>query len=613
MGHLGKLQYLTWSNVNSQWQWVTEWEEPKDDCSYYRVCGPFGVCTENNDSLCSCLPGFEPISPNDPKNGCKRTSEICDKKPSIETPSEKPKNERKSSSSKRVLAISIVVSALVLPLFCGVSYISYKRLMNRRNNNQNNIELPSRNTRAHIIDLLSLDHSKEDHREGLDVPYFELESLMAATDDFSEENRLGQGGFGPVYKDTMDPKTVVWVANRDTPVLDSTGVFTVAEDGNFKVLNKDQNVYFETNYTVMNFPTLWCCRRSSSNSVEVIGLMNVASGSILWQSFETPTDTFLPEMIMDTNMKLTSWKSITDPGSGSFEFQPESGTTRYSILNGSTKFLWKSGKISDSFDENQIFSKAFDLLSNTIIKRRKIILRNGTRSSEPYMAVDPNSRLVMGHSGKLQYLTWSEVKNQWVSEWEEPKDVCFLAHHLCCVDCMLDVLAFHSVCTLHLSLKKKSLRDDHLSPKCIKDPLVKLLHYPTFELESVIAATNNFSEENRLGHGGFGPVYKYALNGLLSIKSDVFSFGVVLLEIAWSLWIEDRPFEILDQILMKSCNSSEVLKCVIVGLLCVQGDPDDRPTMTNVVMMLGGVAATALVMAEAIRRRQRRDNYSCCG
>ncbi|KAI3774503.1 hypothetical protein L1987_49061 [Smallanthus sonchifolius] len=106
---------------------------------------------------------------------------------------------------------------------------------------------------------------------------------------------------------------------------------------------------------------------------------------------------------------------------------------------------------------------------------------------------------------------------------------------------------------------------------------------------------------------------EYALNGLFSIKSDVFSFGVVLLEIvsgkintefyqsqksisllghAWSLWIEDRPFEILDQILMKSCNSSVVLKCVIVGLLCVQGDPDDHPTMTNAVMMLGGDMAT---------------------
>ncbi|KAF5786570.1 putative non-specific serine/threonine protein kinase [Helianthus annuus] len=45
---------------------------------------------------------------------------------------------------------------------------------------------------------------------------------------------------------TMDPKTIVWVGNRDKPVLDYTGVITVAEDGNFKVLNKDASVYFST-------------------------------------------------------------------------------------------------------------------------------------------------------------------------------------------------------------------------------------------------------------------------------------------------------------------------------------------------------------------------------
>lgn len=131
---------------------------------------------------------------------------------------------------------------------------------------------------------------------------------------------------------------------------------------------------------------------------------------------------------------------------------------------------------------------------------------------------------------------------------------------------------------------------------------------------------------------------EYALDGMFSIKSDVFSFGVVMLEIvsgkkntgfyqsqksisllgyvsylfcyyiqrirfviyslylkmyqAWSLWIENRPLELMDQMAIKSCNSSEVLKCIIVGLLCVQGDPDDRPTMTNAVLMLGGDIAT---------------------
>ncbi|KAI3745052.1 hypothetical protein L1987_58153 [Smallanthus sonchifolius] len=44
----------------------------------------------------------------------------------------------------------------------------------------------------------------------------------------------------------MDPKTVVWVANREYPLPDSSGVLTVTDDGNFKVLDKDQKVYFDT-------------------------------------------------------------------------------------------------------------------------------------------------------------------------------------------------------------------------------------------------------------------------------------------------------------------------------------------------------------------------------
>ncbi|KAF5764530.1 putative protein kinase RLK-Pelle-DLSV family [Helianthus annuus] len=101
---------------------------------------------------------------------------------------------------------------------------------------------------------------------------------------------------------------------------------------------------------------------------------------------------------------------------------------------------------------------------------------------------------------------------------------------------------------------------------------------------------------------------EYALNGFFSIKSDVFSFGVVVLEMisgkrntgyyhnkeafslisyAWSLWREQKPLDLLDPALAESCNSIEVLRCTIIGLLCVQEDPQDRPTMTGVLGMLG--------------------------
>ncbi|KAK9155996.1 hypothetical protein Sjap_003476 [Stephania japonica] len=99
---------------------------------------------------------------------------------------------------------------------------------------------------------------------------------------------------------------------------------------------------------------------------------------------------------------------------------------------------------------------------------------------------------------------------------------------------------------------------------------------------------------------------EYALEGFFSTKSDVFSFGIVVLEIVsgkknrgfgnsdeehnllgntWTLWKEGKPMELMGNAL-ESCIPSEVLKCIQVGLLCVQQLPKDRPTMSSVVSML---------------------------
>lgn len=55
-------------------------------------------------------------------------------------------------------------------------------------------------TEKHIEELMDSGEFKEDDGKGIDVPSFNLESILAATDNFSDENKLGQGGYGPVYK-----------------------------------------------------------------------------------------------------------------------------------------------------------------------------------------------------------------------------------------------------------------------------------------------------------------------------------------------------------------------------------------------------------------------------
>lgn len=58
------------------------------------------------------------------------------------------------------------------------------------------------------------------------------------------------------------------------------------------------------------------------------------------------------------------------------------------------------------------------------------------------------------------------------------------------------------------------------------------------------------------------------------------------------MWKEEKALDLLDKTLRESCKTHEYLKCVNVGLLCVQEDPNDRPTMSNVVFMLGSETAT---------------------
>ncbi|XP_022720557.1 putative receptor-like protein kinase At4g00960 isoform X2 [Durio zibethinus] len=105
---------------------------------------------------------------------------------------------------------------------------------------------------------------------------------------------------------------------------------------------------------------------------------------------------------------------------------------------------------------------------------------------------------------------------------------------------------------------------------------------------------------------------EYAMHGQFSVKSDIFSFGVLLMEIlsgqknsafnngsniedllsfAWRNWKNGTVMDLVDPSL-RDGSRTELMRCIHIGLLCVQENAAARPNMASVVLMLTSYSVT---------------------
>ncbi|KAL1537434.1 non-specific serine/threonine protein kinase [Salvia divinorum] len=102
---------------------------------------------------------------------------------------------------------------------------------------------------------------------------------------------------------------------------------------------------------------------------------------------------------------------------------------------------------------------------------------------------------------------------------------------------------------------------------------------------------------------------EYGMEGRFSEKSDVYSFGVLILEIikgkkntryfndelslsligcAWKMWSEGNGLSFVEEGIASRETEEEMVRCIQIGLLCVQESPNDRPVIQTVLSMLSG-------------------------
>ncbi|XVF06864.1 hypothetical protein REPUB_Repub06bG0087900 [Reevesia pubescens] len=139
--------------------------------------------------------------------------------------------------------------------------------------------------------------------------------------------------------------SVIWVANKDEPLKDDSGVVMVSKDGNLVVLNGQKEILWSSNVKnpVANVSA------QVLDSGNLVLQDNSTDGVSLWESFQQPSVAFLPTMKISTNartgekVQLTSWKSSSDPSNGSFSLGLGALNIPEIFIWNNTRPYWRSG------------------------------------------------------------------------------------------------------------------------------------------------------------------------------------------------------------------------------------------------------------------------------
>ncbi|XP_042420191.1 receptor-like serine/threonine-protein kinase SD1-8 [Zingiber officinale] len=218
---------------------------------------------------------------------------------------------------------------------------------------------------------------------------------------------------------------VVWVANRDSPLRDAYGNLTLEIDGNLVAYSSSGSKIWSSDTSAASRGTTEAVLLDSGNLV-----LRLAEGDedrFIWQSFDHPTDTLLPEMRLTSYLRpgiasptrCVSWRAEDDPSSGSFTL----GIDPRSSMQG---FIWRG--VEPYWRSNLRSSPGSEINSTRIVTTKSTnayvysIAVEGDRVSWWFTATPSStvSRVVIQESGFSQLLSWNASSGSWVIEGSVP-------------------------------------------------------------------------------------------------------------------------------------------------------------------------------------------------
>ncbi|KAJ8568809.1 hypothetical protein K7X08_032440 [Anisodus acutangulus] len=213
----GYLQVMVWNRDGSN-KWTVEFQAPQVKCELYAHCGPFGSCGIRSSGLCRCLTGFEPKFWKDWANGrwnegCVRKIALgCDrgdsflKHENMKLPDHAiflgnmSSKECETRCIRNCSCSAYASSKNTCFIWLGdlldlVDDLTSSRDLYVRVHGS---ELNRMNRTSSLVS--SVPSGSLVGKEDMKLVRYSLQSIRDATNNFHEDNKLGEGGFGPCIR-----------------------------------------------------------------------------------------------------------------------------------------------------------------------------------------------------------------------------------------------------------------------------------------------------------------------------------------------------------------------------------------------------------------------------
>ncbi|XP_074307618.1 G-type lectin S-receptor-like serine/threonine-protein kinase At1g11300 [Silene latifolia] len=228
-------------------------------------------------------------------------------------------------------------------------------------------------------------------------------------------------------------KEVIWVANKNNPLTDHSGVLKLSVTGNLQVLNGKNETLWSSNVTLPKARFSMARILDYGDLVVEVFESNTTrqNGTALWQSFQHPTDSVLPNMRFTLTKKsdlrnvLQSWTSPTDPSNGRFALGTNSFSLFQIIIWDGDSIYWRSGPWNGNiFIGTRYHNTGYgNIFINTGTFTQDdtggVLSLVFTGANESFL-----SHYALSYQGIIAQRWWDGTKKSWSVSWNAPDNEC---------------------------------------------------------------------------------------------------------------------------------------------------------------------------------------------